>query len=145
MAGYMTGLQGYVYEGEYKAKAPIASGLFATIDNDGEVILTTAATTLKMRVHKATTLWGKPAIEAVVVESGTDEVYFVENVEDLTGVKSLISPGSEHVAMAGEYVRMHRMLDGEMAIFQIDDSQVATLIAGVVITTDAKGKVAVAA
>lgn len=142
MAGYMTRLQGYVYEGEYKAAegSALKNGMFANI-TDGEVVATIAAQDTIMRVHKATTLWGLPAVEAIVVSVGTDEVYFVEQVADYT--QSVVYDEVNSAIQPGEYVRMHRMLPGDMAIFSIDANQVATLVAGASIQPAAAGKVAV--
>ena len=142
MAGYMTKLQGYVYEGEHKAAAStaIGNGTFVKVVN-GEVTPTTAAMDTKMRILRATTLWGLPAVEAIVVSVGTDEVYFVEQVPDLANlydyneITATITPG--------QYVRMHRMLPGESAIFTIAADLVATFVAGAAIQPSADGVAAV--
>lgn len=144
MAGYMTRLQGYDYEGELKAAENTAfqSGMFVTV-KDGEVAALTAAADTVLRVHKATTLWGLPAVEAVVVSVGDDEVYFVEQVADYSQTNSYDE--TTEVIKAGDYVRMHRLLPGDTAIFSIDESQVATLVAGATIQPVADGKVAIKA
>lgn len=143
MAGYMTKLQGYVYEGEYKAAAELKNGQFAVINSDREVGLTASAQDTVMRIHKATTLWGLPAVEAIVVSVGEDEVYFVEQVADYT--QSGIYDETNATVKVGEYVRMHRMLPGDVAIFSIDATQVATFVAGAVIQPVANGKAAIKA
>lgn len=138
MAGYMTKLQGYVYEGEHKAAAAtaIGNGTFVKVVN-GEVTPTTGAMDTIMRILRATTLWGLPAVEVIVDSIGTDEVYFVEQVADLANlydyneVTATITPG--------QYVRMHRMLPGESAIFSIASNLVASFVAGASIQPSADG------
>ena len=80
MAGYMTKLQGYLYEGEYRngASAPIENGTLVVVGN-GKMILPTAAdSTTKLLCKEVTTLYGKPAYRFVVNKLNAN-YYLVEN------------------------------------------------------------------
>lgn len=142
MAGYMTKLQGYVYEGEYKAATgtALANGMFATV-SAGEVIPAGGTLDTILRIVRPTLLWGLPAVEVVVESVGTDDVYFVEQITD-PNIVGAYSEATQTIK-PGEYVRMHRLLPGEMAIFSITSNLVASFLANVLLKPAATGVAAV--
>ena len=84
MAGYMTKLQGYVYDGAHIAAEKLQNGVFAKITTDGVKKLDGAADAkLRVAPDGKTTLWGMPALTMDVVSVGADEIFFVENEWDI--------------------------------------------------------------
>lgn len=82
MAGYMTKLQGRVYDGSNLSAEKLQNGVFVEITADGVKAVTAAKDTV-LRVAEKTTLWGLPAVVLDVVSVGADEVFFVENEWDV--------------------------------------------------------------
>lgn len=82
MAGYMSKLQGYVYEGELTngTGAPVENGLLVTIKADGASFkLPAADTTTKLICKEVGTIYdGIPAYR-FIVEKLNANYYFVEN------------------------------------------------------------------
>ena len=116
MAGYMTALQGYVYEGELvNGNAnPIENGmLVAPKLVEGAMVfdLPTANTDTKFTCKEVTTIYdGIPAYR-FIVKAIAAPVYFVENGFDDNGAveydHTLFSTAS------GKYLRAHPLLVGE--------------------------------
>ena len=82
MAGYMTKLNGYVYNGAFVAGEKLQNGQFAEIA-DGAVVACKGAKDTVLRVAEKTSLWGMDALVLDVVSCGEDEVFFVENEWDI--------------------------------------------------------------
>ncbi len=142
MAGYVTKLQGHVYDGAHTAAEPLKNGVFAEITAAGTVKLTTAAKDMKMRVHEKTALWGLPAVVLDVVSVGADEVYYVEN--ESPNHYEVEWNDVDNTLPVGQHVRMKRLLPGEQVIMTVDDALFGALAVGNVVTPAAGGTVAVA-
>ena len=126
MAGYMRKLNGYVYDGEHKAAAALANGVFAEINANGEVVAITAAGDMELRVDEKTTLWGKDALVLNVIVPGTKEQYFVEN--DIGDIHEECNyDGAEYVCRVGDYVRMRRPVINDQLILTVDATTYAAL------------------
>ena len=110
MAGYMTKLQGRVYDGAHMAAEKLQNGIFAEITADGVKAVTGAKDTV-MRVAEKGELWGLPAVVLDVVSVGADEVFFVENEFDFAADADY--DATTYEIAKGEFVRMHRPLPGE--------------------------------
>ena len=85
MAGYMTKLQGYVYEGEWTngAAAAVANGVLmvpGTSTNNGKLVLPSSAdTTTKLLLKEVTDIFDGTTAYRFVVEKLNANYYFVEN------------------------------------------------------------------
>lgn len=85
MAGYMTKLQGYVYEGEWAngSAAAVANGVLmvpGTSTNNGKLVLPSSAdTTTKLLLKEVTDIFDGTTAYRFVVEKLNANYYFVEN------------------------------------------------------------------
>lgn len=141
MAGYMTKLQGRVYDGSHLAAEELQNGMFAEITANG-VKATAAAKDTVLRVAEKTSLWGLNAVVLDVASTGADEVFLVENEFDNAADDNYNQ--AEYTVAVGEFVRMHRLLPGDQLIVAVDDTLYGTLEVGATVTPAAKGTVAAA-
>ncbi len=139
MAGYMRKLQGYVYNGEFKAAQPMENGLFVEIGANG-VAPITAAGDAELRVAEKTVLWGRDALVLDVVIPGDKEQFFLENEWDFCDVCDYNT--STHTCRTGEYCRMHRLVEGEQLIMTVDAAVASALNVGDTVTPAVGGSVA---
>ncbi len=150
MAGYMTRLNGHVYDFQHKSGVDklengnvdkLENGKFVEIDANGAVILTTAAKDTTMKVVEKTTLWRMPAVILDVTAVGTNEVFLCENewnvYEDAGEYNT-----AEYAVNKGDFVRMHRPTIGERLIVTVDDTTYAALSVGDTVTPAADGAIA---
>lgn len=130
MAGYMTRLNGYVYDGHHVAAADIANGVFAYLDSNNKVAALAAANTaLKMRVAEKTTLFGLPAVRLDVVANNTETpIYFVENEWDINDNTDYDE--STYTTAAGQLVKMHAPVVGDQLIMSVTTAVLSTLAVG---------------
>lgn len=142
MAGYMTKLQGRVYDGSHLAAEALQNGMFAEITADG-VKATAAAKDTVLRVAEKTALWGKDALVLDVASTGADEVFLVENEFD--NAADATYDNAEYAIAAGEYVRMHRLLPGDQLIIAVSADLFAAATVGATMTPAANGTVAASA
>ena len=119
MAGYMTALQGYVYEGELvngEASTAIQNGMLVTIQSDGNGGLcmklpAAKDTNTKLKLKEVTTIYdGMPAYRFIVDAVGTP-TYFVENGFEDTNYPTYDTTLWE--TAPGKYLRAHPLLVGE--------------------------------
>lgn len=141
MAGYMTKLQGRVYEGSHLAAEELQNGMFAEITADG-VKATAAAKDTVLRVAEKTALWGLNAVVLDVASTGADEVFLVEGEFDTAADANYNE--AEYTIAKGEYVRMHRLLPGDQLIISVDDTLYGTLEVGATVKPAAAGTIAAA-
>ena len=140
MAGYITKLQGYVYDGVHLSSEPLTNGVFVEITSAGVAKVTAAQDTV-LRVEEKTTLWGLPALVLDVVSVGLNEVYYVEND---WGVNDDVEwDEAKNTLPVGKHVRMKRLLPGEQVIMSVDDVLYATLSVGNIVRPAAGGSIAV--
>lgn len=111
MTGYMTKLQGYVYEGELVngASDPIANGTIM-VQNSNALELPAADSTSKFVCKEITTIYGELGYR-FVVDKLNKRYYFVENGMD-------INDGAEYdnrnyTTPVGDLLRAHPLLVGE--------------------------------
>lgn len=124
MAGYMTKLQGYVYEGELVngAAAPVENGILMVIGTDNKFVLPTADTTTVLLCVEADQIYdgfdldtrtNVPAYRFKVM-SLANPYYFVEQNFK---VDPIIHAGAYDMAKftvaVGELMRNHPLLPGE--------------------------------
>lgn len=139
MAGYMSKVVGAdaIYEGAIPAGEALTNGLFCTVQS-GTLKKATSATALEMEVVEKTTLWGEPALRAVVRKP--DGVsYFIEKVFDKT---SGAYDDANVTTAQGELARAHLPLIGEEAFFTVGSTTYAALEVGDTITPTTGGTVA---
>lgn len=117
MAGYMTKLQGYLYEGEFVngVGAPVENGLLVALgtgDDAGKMVLPAANANTKFLCKEAAAIYdGIPAYRFVVTAIAAP-VYLVENGFDLN-----IGEGEYDTTMYatkdGAFLRAHPLQVGE--------------------------------
>ena len=144
MAGYMTALQGYIYEGELvngETSTAIKNGMLVTIQSDGNgglVMKLPAAkdTATKLKLKEITTIYdGIPAYRFVVDAVGTP-TYFVENgFDDTNKVEYDLT---EWEVAPGKYLRAHPLLVGEEFV---TDQVTGTLTVGTQYAVLTTGKI----
>lgn len=139
MAGYFKKLQGYVYDGEHRAKEEMTDGIFAELDGDGKVIPAKDAKDTVLRVAGKTEVYGKKGLLLDVVSVGNKEVFFVEMAKDDYGNESFDS--ANIVIKADELVRMKRLLEGEQIAMSADNALVSGLNVGDLVKPTTKGTV----
>lgn len=142
MAGYMTKLQGRVYDGSNLSAEKLQNGVFAEITADGVKAITAAKDTV-LRVAEKTTLWGMPAVVLDVVSVGADEVFFVENEWDVALDAEYDTAAYE--LPVGKFVRMHRPLPGDQLIMTVEEALYGTLNVADKVKPAAEGTIAAAA
>jgi hypothetical protein len=113
MAGYMTKLQGYVYEGELVngATNPVANGTIMVQDGNTLVLPGAADTTTKFVCKEITDIYGELGYR-FVVDKLNKRYYFVEN-----GMDNFNDGGEydnrEYVTKKDDLLRAHPLLVGE--------------------------------
>lgn len=139
MAGMMTRLNGYVYDGHHVAATTLTNGLFVELNANNKVAALAAKnTTLVMRVAEKTTLFGLPAVRLdVVANNNTTPVYFVENEWDINDASEYNE--ALYTLAADKYVRMHAPVVGDQLIVSTTDAILATLTVGDYVNANAGG------
>ena len=112
MSGYMTKLQGYVYEGELVngAAAPIANGTLM-VQNAGALELPAADSTTKLICKEITDIYGELGYR-FVVDKLNKRYYFVENGNEYFNDQAEYD-NRNHLVPVGELLRAHPLLVGE--------------------------------
>lgn len=114
MAGYMTKLQGYVYEGEFTngTGAPVYNGQLLVLGSNGKtLVLPTADTTTKLICKDIEGIYdGQPAarFQANVLSK---TYYLVENLPEYNDAAEYDI--ADYAIPAGERLRAHPILVGE--------------------------------
>ena len=139
MAGYMTKLNGYVYNGAFTAGEELQNGMFAEIA-DNAVVATKGAKDTVLRIVEKTALWGMNAVILDVVSVGEDEVFLVENEWDINDAEEYNT--AKYAAKQGAYVKMHRPVVNDQMIVTVGDDLYATLNVGELVTPAAAGTIA---
>lgn len=139
MAGYMTKLQGYVYDGAHIAAEALENGVFAEITADG-VKKITAAGDAELRVDAIETLFGKPAVRLSVVHAGEKDHFFVENEWDVRDWCEYNT--ADYELPIGKLVRMHRLVPGDQLIMNVEAALAESLKEGDIVTPAAQGTIA---
>lgn len=111
-AGYMTKLQGYVYEGELVngAAAPVPNGTIMVQDGN-TLVLPTADTTTKFVCKEVTDIYGETGYR-FVVDKLNKRYYFVENgMDDFNDMGEY--DNRNYVTKNGDLLRAHPLQVGE--------------------------------
>lgn len=117
MAGYMTKLQGYVYEGELAngASAPIANGallvLGTSTDADKLVAPASADTTSEFLCKEVTTIYDGIVAYRFIVNKLADNYYFVEQNHEFD--ETSVYDGPQATTPVGKLLRAHPLVVGE--------------------------------
>ncbi|MBQ5337243.1 MAG: hypothetical protein J6W65_07380 [Oscillospiraceae bacterium] len=117
MAGYMTKLQGYVYEGELVngAAAPVENGVLmvqgTSTDADKLKFAGSADTTTKLVCKEVTTIYDGVTAYRFIVDKLNDRYYFVENGFDIND--SAAYDKRTYTTAVGAELRAHPLLVGE--------------------------------
>ena len=116
MAGYMTKLQGYVYEGELVngAAAAVENGILmvqGTSTNAGKLVLPSADTTTKLICKEITTIYDGVTAYRFIVDKLNARYYFVENGFDIND--SAAYDKRTYTTAVGAELRAHPLLVGE--------------------------------
>lgn len=128
MAGYMTKLTNYVYEGEFVngAAAAVPNGVLmvqATSTNIGKFVYPASAdTTSKFLCKEVTDIFGGTTAYRFVVEKLNAPYYFIENgfqVNDLADYDK-----RNYTTAVGDYLRAHPL--------QVGDEFVTTAVTGTI-------------
>lgn len=138
MAGYMTKLQGYVYEGTYKAAEALTNGVFVEITADG-VKKIAAKGDAVLRVDAKEMLFGKKALRLSVVHAGTADTFFTENEWDHAMCCEWNL--ADYEIAIGDYVKMHRLVSGDQLIVSVADAVYSSVNVGDTVNPNAGGSV----
>ena len=141
MAGYMTKLQGYVYEGELVngASAAVENGILmvqGTSTNAGKLVLPSADTTTKLLCKEVTTIYDGVTAYRFVVNKLNANYYFVENGFDIND--SAAYDKRTYTTAVGAELRAHPLLVGEEFV---TDKVTGTIAAGTEYGVKADGTV----
>lgn len=112
MAGYMTKLQGYVYEGELVngASDPVQNGILM-VQNGDTLELPSAESTSKFVCKEVTTFYDGVVAYRFVVDKLNKRYYLVENGADINDSQAYDK--RTYTTAAGELLRAHPLLVGE--------------------------------
>lgn len=140
MAGYMTKLQGYVYEGELVngAAAPIENGVLmvaGTGANAGKLVLPSADTTTKLLCKEITEIYGLKAYRFIVNKLNAN-YYLVENGFEINDDEEYDE--TTYATKVGKFLRAHPLLVGEEFV---TTKVTGTLVAGTEYGVKADGTV----
>lgn len=116
MAGYMTKLMGYVYDGAHTSAEKLQNGVLAEITTDGVKMQASGDAKFRIAPDGKTMLWGMPALTMDVVEA-CKEIFLVENEWDINDNEEYDT--SKYELAEGKLVRMHRLLPGEQFIMSV--------------------------
>lgn len=116
MAGYLTKLQGYVYEGELVngAAAAVENGILmvqGTGANVGKMVLPAADTDTKLVCKEVGTIYDGRVAYRFIVDALAKRYYFVENGFDIND--SAAYDKAEYATKVGDELRAHPLLVGE--------------------------------
>lgn len=115
MAGYMTKLQGYVYEGELKngAAAAVENGLLMTHGSTAGTLALpgSADTTTKLLCKEVTTIYDGVTAYRFIVNKLNDNYYFVENAFEVNDQAAYDK--RTYTTAVGAYLRAHPLVVGE--------------------------------
>lgn len=142
MAGYMTKLMGYVYDGAHVAAEELQNGVLAEITANGVKKIASGNAKFRVAPEGKTTLWGMNALVLDVVDAGTKELFLVENEWDINDNEEYDT--AKYAIKVGKLVRMHRLLPGEQFIATVADEVYAAAEVGATVTAAADGTVSVA-
>ena len=141
MAGYMTKLQGYVYEGELVngAAAAVENGILmvqGTSTNADKLVLPSADTTTKLICKEVTTIYDGVTAYRFIVDKLNARYYFVENGFDIND--SAAYDKRTYATAVGAELRAHPLLVGEEFV---TDKVTGTIAAGTAYGVKADGTV----
>ena len=141
MAGYMTKLQGYVYEGELVngAAAAVENGLLmvqGTSTAAGSLVLPSADTTTKLICKEITTIYDGVTAYRFIVDKLNARYYFVENGFDIND--SAAYDKRTYATAVGAELRAHPLLVGEEFV---TDKVTGTIAVGTAYGVKADGTV----
>lgn len=139
MAGYMTKLMGYVYDGAHIAAENLQNGVLAVIAADGVKAATTSDAAFRVAPEGKTTLWGMPALTLDVTKA-CDELFLVENEWDINDNEEYDT--SKYELKAGKLVRMHRLVAGDQFIMTVAEGVYSAANEGDAMAVAAGGTVA---
>lgn len=142
MAGYMTALQGYVYEGELvngESSAAIENGMLVTIQSNGAgglcMKLPSKDANTKLKLKEVTTIYDGITAYRFIVDAIGTPTYFVENgFENLGDAYDT----TLYSTAPGKYLRAHPLVIGEEFV---TDQVTGTLSVGTQYGVLATGKI----
>lgn len=116
MAGYLTKLQGYVYEGELVngAAAPVENGILmvqGTGKNVGKLVLPAADTDTKFVCKEVGTIYDGRVAYRFIADTLAKRYYFVENGFDINDAAAYDK--AEYATAVGDELRAKPLLVGE--------------------------------
>lgn len=130
MAGYMTKLQGYLYEGELVNghTEGVENGILLVVgtgDNAGKLVMPTADTETKLLCKEVTSIYGGKTAYRFVANKLAGNYYFVENGFDHD--PSAAYDLTTYATAAGKLLRAHPVQVGEEFV---TDMVTGTIAAG---------------
>lgn len=141
MAGFMSKLQGYVYEGELVngAAAAVPNGLLmvqGTSTNVGKLVLPAADTDTKFVCKEVGTIYDGRVAYRFIADTLAKRYYFIENGADIND--SAAYDKAEYTTKVGDELRAHPLLVGEEFW---TDQVTGTLVAGTAYGVKADGTI----
>lgn len=138
MAGYMTKLQGYIYEGELSngTGEPVENGVLLVAGEAGKLVKPAADGDTKLLCKEVTHIYDNVVAYRMIVQSLSKNYYLVENGHD-------VHDGAEYdaksyTAAKDALLRAHPLLIGEEFV---TDKVTGTLAAGTVYGVKADGTI----
>lgn len=118
MNGYMTKLQGYVYEGTLAngAAAPVPNGMImvqGSGNNAGKLVLPAADSNTKFLCMEVTDMFGGVVAYRFQVQEITKRYFFVENAFQFNVEEYQEYDKRDYVQPVGELMRAHALLLGD--------------------------------
>ena len=112
MAGYMTKLQGYIYEGEYVngETDPVENGVLVVINNGKMKLPGAADTTTQLICKEVTTIYGLPAYR-FVVDKLAKNYFLVENGYEFNDAEEYDL--TQYATKPNKFLRAHPLVVGE--------------------------------
>jgi hypothetical protein len=137
MAGYMTKLQGYVYEGELVngAADPVENGILM-VQNGNALELPAAETTSKFICKEVTTIYDGVVAYKFIADKLNKRYYFVENGFDINDSEAYNK--RTYTTPVGDELRAHPLLVGEEFV---TDKVTGTPVAGTAYGVQADGTI----
>lgn len=138
MAGYMTKLQGYIYEGELSngTGEPVENGVLLVAGEAGKLVKPVADADTKLLCKEVTHIYDNVVAYRMIVQNLSKPYYLVENGHD-------VHDGAEYdaksyTAAKDALLRAHPLLIGEEFV---TDKVTGTLAAGTVYGVKADGTI----
>lgn len=137
MAGFFNRLHTYDYEGLWTAAEELENGIFVKRTADKLNKLTETNTSLKMEVIEKREFWGLPAVEVMVIDEGSEEIYMCSNFVEHHD--QWIYNDAEYKIPMGAHVRCRRPEKNDHMVITVAQDLFDSLNVGDAVSAGAQG------